>query len=144
MMLNIGIKTVILSYHISLSLQHYRIMWANTYMYSFTILANPTPSFFLATRTPAFLATPTPAFLAPAFIYSLLLLLKLRGWLTSCFHPRSYSYSYFYRVNSYSYSYSYSYFYRQPKSRRWLIFLNGGQALGCGTAVGVRCLIGFN
>ena len=38
-----------------------------TYMYSFTILANPTPTFFLATPTPAFfhilaIIIPTPTF----------------------------------------------------------------------------------
>ena len=52
-------------------------MWANTYMYSFTMLANPTPTFFLAT---------------PTLLLSILLLLRLRGWLTSGFHPCSYSY----------------------------------------------------
>ena len=106
----------------------------NSDMYSFTILANPTPTFFLATPTPAFfLATPTPAFihilaiiptpnfeaawvvnyLFPPTLLLLLLLLRLCGWLTTCFHPRSYSYSYsyLYRVNSYSYSYFYFYRY---------------------------------
>ena len=52
-------------------------MWANrsTYIYSFTMLANPTPTFFLATPTPAFIhylaIHNTPTFEATWVVYFL-------------------------------------------------------------------------